>query len=95
MFKRLALFLPFLVTAGSIRAADQTVVGAGNALAEQIASGSLLVQSAKQALSATPVGSRTATFDLLHLTQSPIRPLVLLIASASTTPRRTRLSRAC
>jgi hypothetical protein len=36
-----------LLTAGSIHAADQTQVGAGNSVAEKIAAGSQLVQSAK------------------------------------------------
>src|SRR5262245_15994962 len=39
-----------LVAAAAAYAADQTVAGAGNALAEKIAAGSQLVQSAKQAL---------------------------------------------
>jgi hypothetical protein len=51
MIPKLSLLLPcVLLTGGSIRAADQTVVGAGNALAERIAAGSQLVQSGKQTL---------------------------------------------
>jgi len=38
------------LTAGSVHAADQTVVGAGNEVAERIAAGSQLVQSAKRTL---------------------------------------------
>src|SRR5215813_9133641 len=50
MISRHSQFLYLLLMAGSISAADQTVIGAGNALAEQIAAASGLVQSAKQAL---------------------------------------------
>ncbi len=39
-----------LFAVGSLAAADQTVVGAGNAIAEKIAAGSQLVQSAKEQL---------------------------------------------
>ena len=43
-------FSLLLLTVASIHAADQTVVGAGNALAEKIAAASGLAQSAKQTL---------------------------------------------
>src|SRR5215471_1612109 len=51
MKSRLTLLVPYIFLAGpSFFAADQTVVGAGNTLAERIAAESQLVQSAKQAL---------------------------------------------
>lgn len=72
---RLLLYLPLAVV--SLKAADQTVVGAGNALAEQIAAKSALVQSAKQILVANAyliqnASLRTATLDALTNTSTCI-----------------------
>jgi len=50
MAKTSSLILVAVFTTGGVGAADQTVVGAGNTLAEQIAAKSALVQSAKQTL---------------------------------------------
>src|SRR5262249_49832986 len=71
MTSRLSLLVfAISLTAGAIRAADQAVVGAGNALAEKIAAGSQLVQSAKQALVDNARGIqdlniRTTTLDAI------------------------------
>jgi len=60
----------FLIAA-SVRAADQTVVGAGNGLAERIAAGSAFVQSAKEQLldNAAQIQDqnlRSATLDAIN-----------------------------
>lgn len=67
------LVLCNLLTSTLVYAADQTVVGAGNALAEQIAAGPQLVQSAKQTLLNNARGIqdlnlRTITLDAISNT---------------------------
>jgi hypothetical protein len=71
MNSRLSLLIAIAVsTVSSISAADQTILGAGNALAEQIAGRSALVQSAKQTLNQNARGIhdsniRSTTLDMI------------------------------
>src|SRR5215471_12624369 len=82
--------------AGSISAAVHTVIGAGIALAEQIAAASGLVQSAKQALinNARGIQDLTLRNTTLDAIANP-SPHALLTALASMTTRRMRLFKAC
>jgi hypothetical protein len=71
MNPRLSLLISIAVsTVSSLSAADQTIVGAGNALAEHIAARSALVQSAKQTLIDNSRGIRD--FHLRSITQDMI-----------------------
>ena len=63
----LMLFSCAAFTAGFVSAADQTVPGAGNGLAETIASNSQFVQSAKQTLLSNAQGIQDATLRNLTL----------------------------